>query len=382
MNPFHKFAAISLAALSFASFDATASIDVDASIILLRTSCEEVPGITLNNCFTNTDSLVNWIANTRNPKPSASAPLTVQIGPGTFGALSLTCTASEGFTGHIKFAGADRQLSRFKGTTFLVSHPAIIKNCTKLHFSDLSFESQFYGYIDWRGGGTSVWENVDVAGQSRAWVETSCGSAPGNHYWFGSRLASSGFGTNQVYQAGCDKSWFYGSELSTDAMGPVIVSGQTAEVHVYGSNLRVDDSSGCCTGDVRVIEAGNGSSIHIHGTGIDAAGGSGRTVRVFSASNGGSIHASISAYNLQTGSGGSIVRIDNGGGTGHVHAPYLWEHIPDPATAPNFTSANGADQTTVTVGTSDGHPHTAVYSSTCPANARWYDQVDKVCRSQ
>ena len=80
-----------------------------------------------------------------------------------------------------------------------------------------------------------------------------------------------------------------------------------------------------------------------------------------------------------------MTRISNNGG--HVHAPYLWQHVPDtddnPSTVDtNFASVNGADQTTMTVGPSDGHPHTAVYSSSCPFNARWYDQVDKVCRGQ
>lgn len=378
MKSFRIFPAVALIGCLAFSHNLFAAIDPTASVVLLRTSCNDGAGGMLNNCFTNTGALVSWIVSARNPKPSASAPLTVEVGPGTFNALNLTCDASTGFTGHIKFAGADRQLSRFKGTTFLVSHPAIIRNCTKLHFSDLSFESQFYGYIDWGGGGTSVWENVDVAGQSRAWFETSCGSTPGIHYWFGSRLASSGFGVNQVYLAGCDKSWFFGSEISTNAMGPVIsTSSADAEVHVYGSNLRVDDSANCCTGDVVVVSASGGSSIHIHGTGIDAAGGTGRTVRVLSASTGASIHANVSAYNLSTGSGGSVVRINNGGGTGHVHAPYLWEHIPDPATVPNFTSVTGADMTTVTTGTSDGQPHLVIYSTNCAS--KWYDAVDKVC---
>lgn len=48
----------------------------------------------------------------------------------------------------------------------------------------------------------------------------------------------------------------------------------------------------------------------------------------------------------------------------------------------NYFSVNGADQTFVKVGTSDGHPHPAVYGDACPAASRWYDTVDQVCRSQ
>jgi hypothetical protein len=64
----------------------------------------------------------------------------------------------------------------------------------------------------------------------------------------------------------------------------------------------------------------------------------------------------------------------------------MWGGVPDtdgdPATVDtNFFSTNGADQATVFSGTSDGFPHPAVYSDSCPGSARWYDTVDKVCRS-
>ncbi len=389
MNVLRKFILISVTAFSFTSFDVSAAVDPAATVVLLRTSCNDGSGGTLNNCFTATSGLVSWITSTRSPKPNASAPLTVQIGPGAFSPLNLTCNASAGFTGYIKFAGAGRSLSRFvlPGSGFAISSPAVIKNCTGLAFSDLKMESRSYGYIDWSGGGTSVWENVDVSGQSRGWFETSCGSQPGSHYWFNSRISSSGFGVNTPYLAGCDKSWFYGSEIVTGALGPLLAAGGPAELHVYGSNLRVDDSdtsNGPISGNVAVATASSNAAIHIHGTGIDASGGVGRTVKVLSADSGGSIHADVSAYNLSAGSGGTVIRIDNGGGTGHVHAPYLWQHIPDPATIPNYTSTNGADQSTVTLGTSDGYPHSIVYSSKCvsttTAATPWWDPVDKICR--
>jgi hypothetical protein len=125
--------------------------------------------------------------------------------------------------------------------------------------------------------------------------------------------------------------------------------------------------------------ASGGGTVHIHGTGIDVISDAPNAITVLRADPTGTIHANSSAYNLSAVSGSTVTRI---GGSGHIHAPYLWEHVPDAIEIPNFQSANGADQTTVTVGTSDGHPHTAVYSSTCPTTARWYDQVDKVCRSQ
>lgn len=379
MKSFRVFLAIALlAGLSFSS-GVYAVIDSNAPVVKLQTSCTE-GGTALNNCFETTDSVVSWMTTVRVPKPSAAAPLTVKMGPGTFGPLMLTCDATSGFTGNVSFAGSGRDQSRFQGAGFLVTHPAVIRNCTALDFADIKFVSPKYGYIDWGGGGTSVWENVDVAGGSRGWLETSCGSSPGKHYWFSSRIFSSGFGANTPYSASCDESWFFGSEIVTNANGPAAWAYGNAQLHVYGSNLRVDDSVGGLTVPVVAFQANDNGVVHIHGTGIDAAGGTNSTVKALVAAGGGMIHANASSYFLSAGAGGTIMRADNNNGTGHIHAPYLWEHIPDPAVMPNFTSINGADMTTVTTGTSDGHPHTVVYSTNCPSNARWYDQVDKVCR--
>jgi hypothetical protein len=396
MNPFQKFAAISFAAFSFASFDASAAIDNAASVVLLRTSCNDGAGGTLNNCFTDTSTLMSWIANTRNPKPSDSAPLTVQVGAGKFaGSLGLTCNAAAGFTGHISFVGAGTEQTIIEngGTTFLTG-------CTNLGFSDMAMTHPVYGYIKWAGGGSSTWNRINLEGTARLWEET-CGPTRGTHYWFGSRIkVFDTFLVAQGYNAACDESWFFGSEISLDSDcynngefyvggintgGYAVNASNQGEVHVYGSVIRV--RAACPTAasvTLRAVNATNGATIHVHGTGIDVISDDTNNIIALKASGGGTIHANASAFNLSTPSG-TVTRISNNGG--HVHAPYLWEHVPDtdgnPATVDtNFASANGADQTTSTVGTSDGHPHTAVYSSTCPANARWYDTTDKVCRSQ
>ena len=73
-------------------------------------------------------------------------------------------------------------------------------------------------------------------------------------------------------------------------------------------------------------------------------------------------------------------QLNNNGGTGHIHAPYQWQHLPDPTTAPNFTSVTGADTTTVkVVSPVDGlqHPHPVVYDTNCAS--KWYDTADKAC---
>jgi hypothetical protein len=69
--------------ISFATSGAFAAVDIDAAIVKLRTSCQEA-GTTLNNCFTDLPALNAWIWDTRTPTPSATSPLLIEIGPGTF----------------------------------------------------------------------------------------------------------------------------------------------------------------------------------------------------------------------------------------------------------------------------------------------------------
>jgi hypothetical protein len=258
----------------------------------------------------------------------------------------------------------------------------------------MQFREDVYGYVVWNGGGSSTWNNVDVFVTARGWTE-SCGGGPrGNHYWFGSRIVvDDAAQTAQGYVASCAESWFFGSEITvnidcsngaTQGADALNVTGP-GEVHLYGSVVRIVASCSTQAGyKLNAATAKNGGNIHIHGTGIDVLSDASNNIAALNAASDGSIHVNGSAYNLYT-YAGTATRIVNNGG--HVHAPYLWEHIPDsdddPNTAANFASANGADMTTVTTGTLDSHPHMVVYSATCAAVSAatpWWDAVDRVCR--
>lgn len=386
MKSFRIFPAVAfLACISF-SPGSLAVIDNNAPAVKLQTSCTE-GGVALNNCFEDTTTLADWLKTIR--RPNAQNPLVVNIGAGEFGSLTLSgpakkCDPGINYTGYISFVGSGPDK-----TTFTSQNPMTIGNCTNMSFSNMAIGNTFYGgYISWNGGGSSTWNNVVVDGQSRIWIE-SCGVTRGKHYWFGSRLKMTAAASiADGYDASCGESWFIGSEIQADLCDPnggygpngnfLIRASEQGEIHVYGSVIRVGATCQMGVGTpILAITASDGGNVHVHGTGIDVISTVPNNIVVLQAASGGVIHANGAAYNLSTPSG-TVTRISNNGG--HIHAPYLWEHIPDPATIPNFTSANGADQTTVTSGTSDGHPHTVVYSTNCPANARWYDQVDKVCR--
>lgn len=174
-------AAISVSVFGLASLDSSAAIDNAATKVLLQTSCDNGAGGTLDNCFTTTADLVSWTTTVR--RPNADNPLTVQIGPGTFGALLVTCNPAAGFDGHITFAGSGRERTIFHenaGTNL-----AQIANCTGLAFDDLAMKVDIptsYSHIFWSGGGSSVWQNVDISGSGYGWRD-SCGSGqPGKHY--------------------------------------------------------------------------------------------------------------------------------------------------------------------------------------------------------
>lgn len=380
MNYLYNFTAISALSLSVVTLDVCAADNL-APVVLLQKTCDDGAGGMLNNCFTTTEGLVSWIMGTR--LPNVGNPLVVKMGSGTYSAMKLTCAPTTGFTGHIRFLGSGREetIIRAEWDEAQMANPAVIRNCTNLSFSNLKFNTVGYGWISWNGGGSSVWENVDVAGGGWGWLDSNCGTSPGSHYWYNSRISGSLFGKAEAYEARCDQSWFFGSELVSHTFGPTLKVIGTGKLYVYGSNLRADMTVGSGgTSDVLLaLVSGSTAELHIHGTGIDASATDGRKVKVLSARLGGTIHADVSAYNLKSGEGGEVIRIDNVGG--HIHAPYVWQHIPNPASIPNFTSADGADQAMVIA--SDGYPHTAIYSTKCKtisSNAAWYDIVDKVCR--
>ncbi|MEW6331792.1 MAG: hypothetical protein AB1560_10060 [Pseudomonadota bacterium] len=358
---------------------ASAAIDPAAAVVKVRKSCTE-NGVALDNCFTSLTAVTDWMATTR--KPNASAPLEVEIGPGTFGQTLIECSPGDNYTGHTSFEGAGNGQTIIKGISY--NSPLTVYSCTNLSFSHLTINGTLYGGVLWNGGGTSKWSDVEVIGAARAWYEEGCDSSRGSHYWFGSKLTAIAppmFGIGSTYQATCDESWFFGSEITisvpTNAyqvgIGGAVSAGGNGIIHVYGSVLRaLVDGPGSAPA-ARVGNLGNGTTggeIHIHGTGIDLISQTGRNVVALKASDNGMIHANGATYNMST--TGTKTRIVNTGG--HVHASYLWE---EHAEAPAITSVNGADMAVVT-NTADGQPHLVIYSSSCAS--KWFDTVTGACR--
>lgn len=348
------------------SANISAAIDNNAASVLLRKSCTE-NSATIDNCFDDLNTLNGWIWNTRNPSPPA--PLNVSIGPGKF-----TGTFSCSNSGHVTLSGSGI------GNTILqnASGPISTSQCANLVFEDMTLKNTGNLFGVRNVGGSTVWSNIEIIGFGYAWFDTpgGCSGLPGTHYWFNSKITAETTAANSAtaYFNACDKSWFFGSEITSKgtvgSSTPIVAVG--GEVHVYGSNIRAIPADGATMTSVTAVTATNTASIHIHGTGIDVISTAPNNITALSASNGGSIHANESSYLMKTGSGGVATRVANSGGD--IAAPYQWQ---TGSTPPTISSVTGYD-TVVYTNTSDGHPHMAVYDSSCPS--KWYDMTTASCQ--
>ncbi len=355
---------------------------------------DEATGEVENNCFEQVNELLAWMRDVRRP-PAGGALLvnvagqTFSTGSGRIDEFKMTCDPGSGYSGGVSFIGDRQGGSTFAGGT--VGHALEVTHCDGLTFENIliTASGDSGGGIRWLGGGRSTWRNVTVDAPYYGWTDGGVAINPGIHYWYNSRIIGRASYTGTAYNTHAQENWFFGSEITllADCSSPWVNSVYSAlgvdsgETHVYGSVIRALATCRVTGNDPLTAVRTIGGDVHIHGTGIDVISTVPNTLVALNAT-GGMIHANATAYTMKTPSG-SVTRIATSG-TGHVHAPYQWEHIPDPddnpATASNFTSVNGADTAMVTQGTSDGHPHMAVYSSACPTNAPWYDMVDKVCR--
>lgn len=363
----HTLSGFTLLIISLIISQVNAAVDLDASIIKLRTNCTE-NGSTINNCFTDLPTLNTWVWNTRTPAPNPTSPLKIDIGPGTFnGAFTCHSLLTENF-GSVTMQGAG-----IHNTTLQNSSGAISTvRCHNMVFSDMTLKNYGNLFGVKNLGGSTVWNNIRIEGIGYAWFDSPnpCNGS-GSHYWFNSTIiAETASGSTKAYYTGCDESWFFGSEIiargSSGISQPIQANG--GEVHLYGSVIRALPS-----GDTSAIavESLNGGEVHIHGTGIDVIGTGANAIVALSATGGGSIHANQASYVMKTGAGGTKTRISNSGGS--IAAPYLWQNADTP---PDVNTETGAD-TVVITNTSDNHPHMLISDNSCAS--KWYDINSNTC---
>ena len=365
--------------------------DPNASVVYLRSSCDIAnsnPGESpIENCFETMGALQSWIYS----RPNLSAKLLIDIGPGTFSSGSsgagFECRSTNNTSGgNLTFRGAGTDKTILSGDAYGVLQKRCIN--TNWTFENLTV-SGLYSAV-WYGGGISTWTNVVFLGAWYDRQDDSINPCPvgqqGIHRFFSSRVVAE-HAHGPAFASICGDNWFWGSEIissqNSNPLAPAIsaisVSGAGNRLHLYGSNVRAEALAGdTAPRTMKAMNAMNYAEIHSHGVGIDLIGNTGWTLVGLDASSNGEIHANSSSYFVSPKTGVTFRRIANAGG--HVHAPYLWEHIP----TQRYSSVDGADMTTVPgTSTSDGQPHTVIYSATCASTdgtKPWWDSVDRICR--
>lgn len=384
----------------------------DADAVTLRTSCTQ-GGTEIPDCFTSMDAIDDWLVNVR--QPSATKPTIINIGPGTFGGWN--CKSS-----HVTLRGSGRDQTVFVVSPNSIGAAMWIQGgCTNLNVQDMKLD----GRVGAWGVGVNnleaitTWTNVEVIGPTYGWIESLSGNCPshnGKHSWFSSRIIATGnggalSGASRAYTAGCAQSWFWGSELTAivNANEPnaFAIEAHNAEIHLYGSNARLllatnstVGSFGATGGGHYLMSALEGSSIHIHGTGLDVVHPGTGTADMLYADSTSHFHANESGFNIHVSGAGKVRRI---GGAGSIEAPYSWKQgtTPPLSTKLDGTPTLNGVTTLVSVSGADSYietdcplsgncslggtfPHQMIYRAECTNTSAnegpWFDLTTKDCR--
>jgi hypothetical protein len=392
----------------------------DADTVTLRMSCTE-GGAEISNCFETMAAVDNWLKTVR--LSGSTRPTLINIGPGKFNG-SWACTSSNVT---LRGSGRDRSVLTDSGTPA----PAAVTigdGCTNLDVQDITIDgsSSQRGVYVFNLTAVTSWTNVEIKAPVYGWVELQTGTCPskrGKHLWFSSRIRATGSVTIQnakAYVAHCAQSWFWGSEISSEGRIPsdieasqaaFAIDASDAEIHLYGSNVRLVLADGTSAREPTVGVAGiadghfliaalQGSEVHIHGTGLDVIHNGTGTADMLYADSTSHFHANASGFNIHVSGTGKVQRL---AGDGRIEAPYTWG---ESTVAPLSTTAdgtptlhgvgtllsrNGADRYTETdcqpngnCSSGGGFPHDMVYLATCTGSAAsqgpWFDMTTKACR--
>lgn len=239
----------------------------DADVVYVRSDCA-VDGLELPNCaegflgVTLPDgAAAAWLWDQR--RPTASRPVTIDVGPGTF-AEGFFCPGDPTGTrsvGWVSVRGHGRGVTTLGSEGVHSAYGAEIRGCEGLEFINLSLMGANAGVL-WLGGGDARWTDVDLRGQqapavrSVGWFDACLSPEESNHQEFYGATVH-GFGSRSIQPSAaffslCARSRFYGGDFrflpsrpgygTTDSpygrSGAIVLAG-TASLEVYGSSVRV-----------------------------------------------------------------------------------------------------------------------------------------------
>jgi hypothetical protein len=383
------------------------------------------------NCATTFQEMLDWTWNTRSP--IESNPLLIDIGTGVFelkstldgNDLPLQFCKNNGFV-TLRGSGRDNTVISGGGASYGLAfdigtkYRAVlgVTDCTNLSFQDLTIRAtgeslagvNVHHGIVWRGAGISTWTNVAVEASMYGWVDTcTAANTQGKHFWFSSKISSSGAYYNIAYASTCGINTFYGGELivfkapnitTSGTLVGVIAQGSLGNIDIYGSLVRAvnsADSSATYGGFIpnSSIFSGHGGmlaknqgSIHMHGGIVSVKSDTLANSSLFGVAveGGGQIHTPDTAFGLKPSGTGSATRVINNGGS--LNSPFQW---PSSINPPAINTETGADTFVETdcdnAGDCSGnslnpmHPHMMIYDASCNAGANpWFDIATNACR--
>lgn len=371
----------------------------DPRLASLRTEC----GLTdPDPCYETTADVATWI---EAQVPTASEPVVVDVGPGSFDAVS--CIG----WGHATFRGSGRTVTRFVGTSTAV----YASNCEDLTFQDLTLEATTYGIV-WSHSGRATWQGVDIVA-SRPWLDYCADAGDREQLFFDSRVRGGlPSGTASPIAIGCTQWNFLSGEILLSGVGSPSPSAAHVGVSVrggssarfLGTTIRVNSGAWAST-----ASAGGGVfAVRVGGTLGGAAPGnpvfemhSGvinldmsriATANVTAVDVvGASSRADVAgpAFIMKAGASSGLARRIANPSAASVAGAFVWQAGDEPpassASGPPIQSLDGADLYVETdcdgSGVCDGtsqETHLMIMNPTaCPGSDPWFNALVGRCRS-
>ena len=242
-----------------------------------------------DGCFGDLTSLGAWLFGVR--KPSAAAPVTVEVGAGEFHGR-LDCRGQ----GHVTFRGASREAARLVGTVDEFPFATIrAEDCAALAFEHLTVVSPRSRTgrgkaVRWLGGGDSRWTDVALRAEYVAWYDSSCphGNALpplGSHRFSHVSIEAGALG----FFSDCGAARLEDSEIGVERAPATVLptlarslprivagvkAGHRSDVELVRCRVEVDASAGASVGQAIALAAGADGNSHPLGAGtIELRGG-------------------------------------------------------------------------------------------------------------
>lgn len=348
------------------------------------------------NCATTMSELLSWTYTTR--QPTASSPLLIDIGPGTFGGFTCGPIAPTTTDGYLTLRGAGRHNTQIGPTT--------INGCNQIGIQNLSIVNTNGDAITWGYGGSATFSDIEVtAVLGKAWMDYAPTNGHGPIvYWWNSVLNATG--TQPVFQTDGGVHRCYGSEFNLTASGDNLYGavhllhglGQSGEIQLYGSAIRVNAQPGANVSNLLGVLAKIGRKFHLHGgsIGVNASSSGNANANVMGIQGtaypdsgaASTIHVLETAFALTAKGTGTTKRLFGVPAGKGMESPFLWSNGPN---APPLTSSqNGADMYVETdcsalkcssSSAADGtETHLMIYNNSCATDGPWFDVVTSRCR--